>query len=38
MNVAFPFDRDTAAFWAIVAAMVVILAGMVAYFRRRGFL
>jgi magnesium transporter len=38
MNVDFPFDRDTAAFWAIVAAMVVILAGMVAYFRRRGFL
>jgi magnesium transporter len=38
MNVHFPFERDTAAFWTIIAAMVVILAGMVAYFRRRGFL
>jgi magnesium transporter len=38
MNVHFPFARDTAAFWTIIAAMVVILAGMVAYFRRRGFL
>jgi magnesium transporter len=38
MNVAFPFARDTAAFWAIIAAMIVILAGMVGYFRRRGWL
>jgi magnesium transporter len=38
MNVAFPFARDTAAFWAIIAAMVLILAGMVGYFRRRGWL
>ena len=38
MNVAFPFDRDTGAFWAIIVAMILILAGMVGYFRRRGFL
>jgi magnesium transporter len=38
MNVAFPFERDTAAFWAIIAAMAFILTGMVAYFRRRGWL
>ena len=38
MNVAFPFERTTGAFWAIVAAMLIILGGMVAYFRRRGWL
>jgi Mg2+ and Co2+ transporter CorA len=38
MNVAFPFARDTAAFWSIIAAMAAILAGMVGYFRRRGWL
>jgi magnesium transporter len=38
MNVEFPFATGTAAFWAIVAAMVAMLVGMVAYFRSRGFL
>ena len=38
MNVDFPFDTGTAAFWGIVAAMVAMLVGMVAYFRSRGFL
>jgi magnesium transporter len=38
MNVDFPFDTGTAAFWAIVAAMVAMLVGMVGYFRSRGFL
>jgi magnesium transporter len=38
MNVDFPFETGTAAFWAIIAAMVVILASMVGYFRRRGWL
>jgi magnesium transporter len=38
MNVKFPFEGSVAAFWAILAGMIVLLAGMVAYFRRRGFL
>jgi magnesium transporter len=38
MNVDFPFDTGTAAFWGIVAAMVVMLVGMVGYFRARGWL
>ncbi|HZG48515.1 MAG TPA: magnesium transporter CorA family protein [Thermoleophilaceae bacterium] len=38
MNVKFPFEGSVAAFWGIVAGMIVLLAGMVAYFRRRGFL
>ena len=38
MNVKFPFEGSVAAFWSIVAGMIVLLAGMVAYFRRRGFL
>ena len=33
-----PFDRDTTAFWVIIASLAVILGGMVAYFRRRGWL
>jgi magnesium transporter len=38
MNVDFPFEGSVAAFWAIIAGMLVVLVGMVTYFRRRGFL
>ena len=38
MNVHVPGEGDVAAFWIIIAAMVVMLAGMLAYFRRRGWL
>jgi LPXTG-motif cell wall-anchored protein len=38
MNVHVPGEQDTTAFWAIVAAMVVLLGGMAYYFRRRGWL
>ena len=38
MNVNFPFEGSVAAFWAIIAGMLIVLVGMVTYFRRRGFL
>ena len=38
MNVEFPFETDVGAFWAIVGVMAGVLTGMLAYFRRRGFL
>ena len=38
MNVGVPGEGDTTAFWVIVAAMVVLLVGMLAFFRRRGWL
>ena len=38
MNVGVPGENDTTAFWAILAGMAVLLGGMVAYFRRRGWL
>jgi magnesium transporter len=38
MNVAFPGEGSEAAFWVILGVMVVTLGGMIAYFRRRGFL
>jgi magnesium transporter len=38
MNVAFPGEGSTDAFWAIVATMFVVLVGMLAVFRRRGWL
>jgi magnesium transporter len=38
MNVDFPFHTGVGAFWAIIAVMATVLTGMVAYFRRRGFL
>jgi magnesium transporter len=38
MNVYVPGESDATAFWAILAGMVVLLGGMVAYFRRRGWL
>src|SRR5215204_5007074 len=38
MNVDFPFEQNVAAFWGVIGGMVVVLVGMVAYFRRRGWL
>jgi magnesium transporter len=38
MNVGVPGEGDQTAFWIIVAAMVALLVGMLAYFRRRGWL
>jgi magnesium transporter len=38
MNVDFPFDTGVGAFWAILAAMGVMLVIIVGYFRRRGWL
>jgi magnesium transporter len=38
MNVHVPGESETAPFWLIIGGMVVLLLGMVAYFRRRGFL
>ena len=38
MNVGVPGEGSTTAFWLIVASMVVLLAGMLGYFRRRGWL
>jgi magnesium transporter len=38
MNVGVPGEGDTAAFYAVIGVMVVILVGMLAWFRRRGWL
>jgi len=38
MNVRVPGEGDMTAFWVVVGAMFVLLVGMVAYFRRRGWL
>lgn len=38
MNVHFPGYDTPAGFWIVIATMVVILVGMVAFFRRRGWL
>jgi magnesium transporter len=38
MNVHVPGQGETAPFWIIIATMIVILFGMLAYFRRRGWL
>jgi magnesium transporter len=38
MNVAFPFEGSVGAFWTIIGVMIVVLVGMAAYFRKRGFL
>ena len=38
MNVGVPGEGDMTAFWIISAAMVALLVGMVAFFRRRGWL
>ncbi len=38
MNVKLPGDGTIVEFWAILATMVVVLAGVLAFFRRRGYL
>jgi magnesium transporter len=38
MNVGVPGEEDMTAFWAIIGFMAVLLGGMIAYFRRRGWL
>jgi magnesium transporter len=38
MNVGVPGEGSTTAFWLIIAGMVTLLASMLAYFRRRGWL
>jgi magnesium transporter len=38
MNVHVPGEDGVTAFWVIIASMVVVLAGMLAFFRRRGWL
>src|SRR5882757_10955995 len=38
MNVGVPGEQDMTAFWVIVGAMVVLLVGMVTYFKKRGWL
>jgi magnesium transporter len=38
MNVHVPGEGQTAPFWMILGGMLVVLVGMVSYFRRRGWL
>src|SRR5436190_5453980 len=38
MNVGVPGEHQIRAFWIIIASMVVLLAGVLGYFRRRGWL
>ncbi len=38
MNVGVPGEGDSEDFYAVVAAMVVLLVGMLAFFKRRGWL
>jgi magnesium transporter len=38
MNVGVPGEQSLTAFWVIMGIMVLLLAGMIAYFRRRGWL
>ena len=38
MNVHVPGEQDTTAFYVVLGFMAVVLCGMVAYFRKRGFL
>ena len=38
MNVKVPGEGGTTAFWVIIASMVAMLGGMLAYFHRRGWL
>ena len=38
MNVKVPGEAEIGAFWIIIVAMVALLAGMLGYFRRRGWL
>jgi magnesium transporter len=38
MNVRVPGEQNLTAFWVIAGAMVVLLVGMVVFFRKRGWL
>jgi magnesium transporter len=38
MNVRVPGEDSIHAFWSILGAMLVLLLGMLAFFRRRGWL
>ena len=38
MNVHVPGEQDIHAFWIIMGVMVVVLVGVVVFFRRRGWL
>jgi magnesium transporter len=38
MNVEVPGESDIGAFWLVIVVMILILAGMLAFFRRRGWL
>jgi magnesium transporter len=38
MNVAVPGERSVTAFWIVIVAMAALLGGMLASFRRRGWL
>jgi len=38
MNVHVPGEQKVAGFWAVLAAMLVVLVGMITWFRRRGWL
>jgi magnesium transporter len=38
MNLDFPFQADVGAFWIVMVIMFAMLLGMVAFFRRRGWL
>ena len=38
MNVMFPGESSAEAFWVILVGMIVVLVGMVAFFRTRGWL
>jgi magnesium transporter len=38
MNVRVPGEGSIEAFWAIIGIMVVVLSGLLLFFRRRGWL
>jgi magnesium transporter len=38
MNVGVPGEGSVEAFWVIIGVMVIVLVGMLAVFRRRGWL
>ena len=38
MNVRVPGEQSIVAFWIIIGVMLVVLTGLVAYFRKRGWL
>jgi magnesium transporter len=38
MNVHVPGESDVVAFWLVLGLMLIMLVGLVMYFRRRGWL